>query len=136
MNNTLNNNNDLYTNDKIIEKLISQNKELIIMNQKLSEQNIELSKTNSELSKTNESIIASYHMVQDNFDRSSLRNTIKTCIMTLMICFTIIVLFFMGGWYCTLKDRTYIEGENNTVSNFNDNSMQQINNNLNKGDEQ
>ena len=131
-----NNDNNTYTNDKIIEKLISQNKELILMNKKLSEQNIELSKTNSELSKTNESIIASYHMVQDNFDRSSLRNTIKTCIMTLMICFTIIILFFMGGWYCTLKDRTYIEGENNTISNFNDNSMQQINNNLNKGDEQ
>lgn len=131
-----NNDNNTYTNDKIIEKLINQNKELILMNKKLSEQNIELSKTNSELSKTNESIIASYHMVQDNFDRSSLRNTIKTCIMTLMICFTIIVLFFMGGWYCTLKDRTYIEGENNTISNFNDNSMQQINNNLNKGDEQ
>lgn len=130
-----NNDNNTYTNDKIIEKLINQNKELILMNKKLSEQNIELSKTNSELSKTNESIIASYHMVQDNFDRSSLRNTIKTCIMTLTICFTIIILFFMGGWYCTLKDRTYIEGENNTISNFNDNSMQQINNNLNKGDE-
>lgn len=131
-----NNDNNTYTNDKIIEKLINQNKELILMNKKLSEQNIELSKTNSELSKTNESIIASYHMVQENFDRSSLRNTIKTCIMTLTICFTIIVLFFMGGWYCTLKDRTYIEGENNTISNFNDNSTQQINNNLNKGDEQ
>lgn len=137
MNNTLNNNNNLYINDKIIEKLINQNKELIIMNQKLSEQNIELSKINNELSKTNESIIASYHMVQDNFDRSSLRNTIKTCIMTLLICFTVIVLFFIGGWYYTLQDRTYVEGEYNTITNFNDDSMQQINNNLvNEGDEE
>ena len=83
MNNTLNN---LCTNEKIIEKLINQNKELVEMNQKLSEQNIELSKINNELSKTNECIIASYHIVQDNFDRSSLRNTVKTCLMTLMIC--------------------------------------------------
>lgn len=133
MNNTLNN---LCTNEKIIEKLINQNKELVEMNQKLSEQNIELSKINNELSKTNECIIASYHIVQDNFDRSSLRNTVKTCLMTLMICFTAIVLFFMCGWYCTLPDRTYVEGENNVITNFNDNSMQHINNILkNKGDE-